>query len=105
MDWFKLYSFDENEERTKKILEKFGIKKYHFITINGIKGLIIEINLNVYQVEVDDLKKEVRIRKKKYTRKAQKHNKEYLECVKSYESDCIYNSVKFCAEDSGIYRT
>ena len=105
MDWFKMYSFDDNDERTKKLLEKFGIKKYHFITINGTKGLIIEINLNVYQLEADYIKEEVRIRKKKYTRKSQRRQKEYLEVVKSYNNDCLYNSIKFVAEDSGIYRT
>ena len=105
MDWFEMYSFDNNKDRTKKLLEKFGIKKYHFITIDGIDGLIIEVNLNVYQLEIDPFKDELRVRKKKYKRKSQKHPKEYLQVVKSFNNDCIYNSIKFVAEDSGIYRT
>lgn len=105
MDWFETYSFDNNKDRTKKLLEKFGIKKYHFITIDGIDGLIIEINLNVYQLEVDAFKEEIRIRKKRYTRKSHKHSKEYLECIKSFSNDATYLSLKFVAEDSGVYRT
>lgn len=105
MDWFKLYSFDENEERTKKILEKFGINRYHFITINGIKGLIIEINLNVYRVEVHRIEEKLVVLKRKVSRRSQKHPHERMEVVKSFNNDCIYDSIKFVAEDSGIYRT
>ena len=101
--WYKLYNFDDNKERTKKILEKFGIEKYHFVTIQGETALIIDINLNNYRLELFD--GEMAIRKKKYTRKASRHKKEYLEIVKSFDNDCIYNALKFCAIDSGIYRT
>lgn len=105
MDWFKLYSFDENEERTKKILENFGIKKYHFITINGIKGLVIEINLNVYRVEVHRIEENFVVLKRKVSRRSQKHPHERMEVMAKFNSDVIYNSIKFVAEDSGIYRT
>lgn len=101
--WYSLYNFDDNKERTKKILEKFGIEKYHFVTIQGESALIIDINLNNYRLEL--LENEMVIRKKKYTRRSQIHKKEYMEIIKSYSNDCIYSSIKFCVEDSKIYRT
>lgn len=100
--WYKLSSFDENEERTKKILEKFGIDRYHFVTINGFRALIIDINLNNYRIEVDDYNEELLVRKKKYTRRGQRHKKEYMEVIRSFKNDAIYSSIKFVSEDSQL---
>jgi len=97
--WHKLSSFDENEERTIRILKKFNIDKYHFVTIDGLKALIIDINLNNYRIEIDDYNEEVRVRKKKYTRRCSRHPKEYMEIIKSFKNDAIYSSIKFVSED------
>lgn len=103
--WYKLSSFDENEERAKKILDRFGVVGYHFVTINGLKALAININLNSYRIEVDTYNELLLVRKKKYDSRARHQPEGYKEIVKSFKNDAIYASIKFCAEDSGIYRT
>lgn len=101
--WIDLYCFENNEERAKKILKKFGIEKYHFIIVNGILALDIEINLDNYRVEVNETRDEMLIRKRQVARRKNRHVKEYMRIVNSFNNDCLYNSLKFVAIDSGLY--
>ena len=100
--WLERYDFNDDKviERTEKMLEKFDIKKYHFVADGSTLALIVEINLNTYKLEIDDYKEEMVIRKKKYRRREQRQPKEYLSIVKSFKSDCIYNSITWVVRDS-----
>ena len=105
MSWIELYDFEINKERTIKLLKKFGIDKYHFIMINGLMALLIDINLNTYRIELLPYENEAVIRKKQVTRKGARHSKEYMRIVQSFNDDICYQCIKWIAEDSGIYRT
>ena len=100
-NWYSRQNFDDNMDYTLKVLEKFNIEKYHFVTdAYGNSALIIDIRLNNYRVEIDDYKCEMVIKKKKVIRKAQIHKKEYLIDIKSFKTDCIYQSIREVSRDS-----
>lgn len=99
-NWFKMYNFEDNEERTIKVLNKFGIEKYHFVADNGTLALLIEKGLNSYRIELNDYDNEMLVLKKQVRRKAQRHTKEYMRIVARFDNDCIYNSIRFCALDN-----
>lgn len=67
--------------------------------------MIIEINLNVYRVEVHRVEEKLVVLKRKISRRSQKHPHERMEVIAKFSSDAIYNSIKLCVGDSGIYRT
>ena len=98
-NWISLNGFDGNEDRVEKILKQFGINKYHYTIVNGLTALIIEINLNVYWLEIDDFNEELVIRKKTYTRRNQRQRKEYMSIIKSFKNDCLYMGIKYVAND------
>lgn len=98
--WFKLHNFDDNLEYTKKVLKKFNIDKYHFVTdMYGCLALIIDINLNTYRIDVDMDNCEMVIRKKRIKYKAKRHPVEKLEPVKKIDKDCIWESIKWIVKD------
>lgn len=101
--WYKLNNFKDNENYCKKILEKFNIKKYHFVNDSfGSLALIIDLGLNSYKVEIDKVECKMVIKKKLTRRNAQKHPKEYLKIVKTIDKDCIYNAISWISNDSKI---
>ena len=98
--WYTRHNFDDNMDYTLKVLDKFNIKKYHFVTdAYGHSALIIDIGLNNYRIEIDDYVSEMVIKKKKVTRKGNRIPKEYMGIVKIYKKDCIYESARFCSQD------
>ena len=101
-NWINLYSFENNEERTVKILKKFGIENYHFAINNGSLALLINVGLNSYKLEIDEYNQELVVRKKIYKRREQKHTKEYMRIVNSFKNDCLYLAIKFVCEDSKL---
>lgn len=103
--WMSLYCFENNETRAKKILKKFGIEKYHFIIVNGLLALDIEINLDNYRIEVNEIQDKMLIRKRQVARRTNRHTKEYMRVVNSFSNDCIYSAIKWISLDGGIYRT
>lgn len=99
--WFDRNNFDNNKEYTKKILEKFDLKKYHFVNDScGCLALLIEVNLNSYRIEINSYDKISEIYKKEYRRLGQRHPKEYMRLIKTYDTDCIYNSIRWVKNDS-----
>ncbi len=99
-NWYSRHNFDDNMDYTLKVLDKFNIKKYHFVNDGyGNSALIIDIGLNNYKIKVDGYKQEMVILKKNVTRKGSKHVKEYLDVVKSYKNDCCYECIKWCSKD------
>lgn len=101
-NWLRLYSFDDNMERTVKILKKFDITNYHFVMGNGLLALLISVGLNSYRIEIDEVKKEVVVRKKQVRRREKIHAKEYMRIVASFNNDGLYSSIKWVWEDSKI---
>ena len=99
--WFRLNNFDDNLEYTKKVLRKFNIDKYHFVN-DGYGGLalLIEIGLNSYRIEVDMDRCEMIIKKKRLRRIKAKHPKEYMDVIKKFTHDGIYESIRFVEFDS-----
>jgi hypothetical protein len=86
---------------TLKVLEKFNIKKYHFVTnMYGQSALIIDIGLNSYRIDIEDYLCEMVIMKKIIVRKAQRHPKEYWVEIKRFKTDCIYCSIREVKNDS-----
>lgn len=99
--WFKVNSFDNNEEYTEKVLKKFDIKKYHFVIDQyGCLALLIELGMNSYRIEADIDNCEMIIKKKNIRRLGQKHPKEYMREIKKFDKDAIYESIKFVKKDS-----
>ena len=49
MNWYRMYAFEYNEERTIRILKRCGIEKYHFIADGNSLALLIEKGLNNYR--------------------------------------------------------
>ena len=98
----KLYSFDLHEERTIRILKKFGIEKYHFVTTYGVTSLIVDIGLNNYRIEPHMYEGKMVILKKKISRRGQKHQHERMDIIASFDNDAIYNSIRACSMDNTL---
>ena len=98
--WFDRNNFRTNEEYTIKVLDKFDIKKYHFVNdAYGCLALIIDLGLNTYKIETNRDCSTLEIYKKLIKRTGQKHPKEYLKLV-SIDRDSIYSSIRFVKNDS-----
>lgn len=101
--WYKLNNFKDNENYCIKVMENFGIKKYHFVNDNfGSLALIIELGLNSYKIEINKVECRMVIKKKLTKRNAQKHSKDYLRIVKTIDIGCIYNAINWISNDSKI---
>lgn len=99
--WFDRNNFDDNKEYTIKALDKFDIKKYHFVNDSyGCLALLIELGLNSYRIEVNYDDKVFEIYKKLVRRTGQRHAKEYLKLTKTFDRDCIFNAIKWVKHDS-----
>lgn len=102
-NWYKRNNFDDNKGYTNKILEKFNIKKFHFVTDTyGCSALLVNIGLNSYRLVVNYDDNKIEIYKKKTLRLSQKHKKEYLKLVHSINTDAIYSSIKWIKNDSEL---
>ena len=99
-DFERLYSFDYNEDRAIRILEKFDIEKYHFVTKMGRTSLIITINLNTYWIELSDRCDEMIVYKKRIMKRGTRSQQEYIEIVARFKNDAIYYAIKWCSEDN-----
>ena len=87
-NWSNRHNFDTNMDYTLKVLEKFNIKKYHFVNdAYGESALIIDIGLNNYRIEVDCYKCEMVVKKRAITRRGGRHRKEYMSEVNKFKSD------------------
>lgn len=103
--FIKRYDFDINRNRTEKILERFDIKKYHFMptyTNSELTSLVIQLGLHTYVIELDDYRREMVIKRKKVVGLALKKSREYAPIVKKFNKDCIYNSIKWVLEDNKV---
>lgn len=99
-NWYRMYAFEYNEERTIRILKRFGIEKYHFVADGNSLALLIEKGLNNYRIEVNSDDNEMVILKKKACRKGQRHIKEYMRPIARFNNDAIFNALKFVSEDN-----
>jgi len=100
-NWYNRHNFDDNMDYTLKVLDKFNIKKYHFVTdAYGHSALIIDIGLNNYRIEIDDYVCEMVILKRNITRRGSRHPKTYMDEVKRFKKDCCYDGIKWCSKDS-----
>ena len=98
----RLYSFDYNEDRAIRILEKFDIEKYQFVTKNGRTSLIITINLNIYWIEMSDRCDEMIVYKKRIRNRGTKSQKEYIDEIARFKNDAVYNSIKLVVRDNNL---
>lgn len=98
----RLYSFDYNEERAIRILKKFDIEKYHFVTKMGRTSLIIQVNLNTYWIELSDKCDEMVVYKKRIRNRGTKSQKEYIDEIARFKNDAIYNSIKVVVRDNKL---
>ena len=98
----RLYSFDYNEDRAIRILEKFDIEKYHFVTKNGRTSLIITINLNIYWIEMSDKCDEMSVYKKRIMKRGTRSQQEYIDEIARFKNDAIYNSIKLVVRDNKL---
>lgn len=101
--WYERNNFDDNNDYARKVLEKFDIKRYHFVSDGyGCLALLINLGVNSYRINVNYDDSLMEVYKKIYRRTAQRHKKEYMKLVKTIETDGIYNSIKFIKRDSEI---
>lgn len=113
--WIERNGFDNNYDYTIKLLKKFKIEKYHFITDKfGNATLIITDGLNKYKLETIqenyfdkdfnriETNSYMSISKTETHRNGQKHAKEYWVFKKKFKEDCIYSSIRWIARGSII---
>jgi len=99
-NWYNRHNFEDNMDYTLKLLEKFNIKKYHFVTdMYGGTALLIEIGLNLYRIELDRTVCEMVIKKRNVKRRSSRHPKTYMDEVKRFKKDCIFEVCKWCSQD------
>ena len=100
--WFERNNFDDNRGYLEKYLDYFEITRYHYTSDGyGHTALTIEINLNVYRLEVNHDDDEIIVYKKTTRRMGQRHHKEYmLKLDKTFKVDAIANSIKYVKQDS-----
>lgn len=110
--WYNRYDFEINMDYTEKILRKFKIENYHFITNSyGSLSLIIILGLSKYKIEIleetyeniETKKIEDRyamvVKRCENRLMAKKHTKEYMPIKKKFYRDCIYDSIKWVRND------
>lgn len=100
--WYERNNFSDNIEYTEKVLNKFNIEKYHFAYDNGELSLLIESGLKKYKVIVDELECLIKIYRCDVHVNFGKHTKENLVLKKTFNDDCIWNSIKWIAKDSKL---
>lgn len=100
--WYERNNFSDNIEHTEKVLNKFNIEKYHFAYDSGELSLLIESGLKKYKVIVDELECLIKIYRCDVHVNFGKHTKENLVLKKTFNDDCIWNSIKWIAKDSKL---
>ena len=99
--WFHMNNFDENQDYAEKVLQKFGLSKYHFAYDKyGNLSLLIEHNLKKYKIIVDEVDLDLKIYRCDVHNNFEKHTKENLVLKKKFHDDCIYNSIKWIYNNS-----
>ena len=102
MDFYDLYSYENNEDLIFKICEHFGVKKPTTrINKYGYLDICFTINLNTYLVQVND--SYVSLKKEDTKRKGQKHRKYYFsEIMRFYFGNIWLEIIKYICKDSEI---
>ena len=100
--WYERNNFSDNIEYTEKVLNKFNIEKYHFAYGNGELALLVESGLKKYKFIVDELECLMKIYRCDVHVNFGKHTKENLVLKKTFNDDCIWNSIKWIAKDSKL---
>jgi hypothetical protein len=100
--WYDRNNFSDNIEYTEKVLNKFNIEKYHFAYDNGELALLIERGLKKYKVVISQNKCVVEIYRCEVHLNYGKYTKENMVLKKSFQDDCIWNSIKWIAKDSKL---
>ena len=101
--WIKRNNFEENQDYTEKVLKKFNLSKYHFIYDKyGNLSLLVENNLKKYKVIIDFSTLSFKIYRCDVHNNFEKHTKENMTLKKEIKEDCIYNSIKWIANNSKI---
>ena len=100
--WFSPNSFSDNYDYAEKVLKRFNLDKYHFAYDSGELSLLIESGLKKYKVIVDELECLMKIYRCDVHVNFGKHTKENLVLKKTFNDDCIWNSIKWIAKDSKL---
>lgn len=102
LKWLKRNNFSDNSDYAEKVLKRFNIGKYHFAYDNGELALLIEQGLKKYKVIVDENECSMKIYRCDVHVNFSKHTKENLVLKKTFNDDCIWNSIKWIAKDSKL---
>ena len=100
--WFKRNNFGDNQDYAEKILQRFNIQKYHFAYDNGELALLIEQGLKKYKIIIDKDKGLMEIYRCEVHPNFTKYTKENMMLKKTFNDDCIWNSIKWIAKDSKL---
>lgn len=100
--WYKRNNFEDNQEYAEKVMQRFFIKKYHFsYDCYGFLSLLIEQGLKRYKVVVNCSTCKHEIYRCEVHNFA-KYTKENMVLKKTFDDDCIWNSIKWIAKDSKL---
>ena len=100
--WFDRNNFEDNQDYTEKVLKRFNIQKYHFAYDSGELALLIEQGLKKYKVVIDKNDYLMKIYRCEVHLNFTKHTKENMMLKKTFNDDCIWNSIKWIAKDSKL---
>lgn len=92
--WFENINLDDerNRQYVERLLNKFGIINYNYITNNGVLGLVFLYELNSYRCEVHIDEMAVVLLKKNC---CGDKSKDKYHFVKSVHNDCWYEILRF----------
>ena len=100
--WYHRNNFSDNIEYAEKVLKRFNISKYHFAYDNGELALLIEQGLKKYKIVVNEDSCLMEIYRCDVHANFNKYTKENLVLKKTFNDDCIWNSIKWIAKDSKL---
>lgn len=100
--WFKRNNFEDNQEYTEKVLERFDINKYHFNYYEGELCLSVEKNLKKYKIVLEPKRCKMLIYRCGVHNNFGKYTKENMVLKKYFTDDCIWDSIKWIAMDSKL---
>jgi hypothetical protein len=101
--WFRRNNFEDNQEYTEKVLQRFNINKYHFAyDAYGVLSLLVENGLKKYKVIVNQDICEHEIYRCDVHVNFSKYTKENMVLKKKFNDDCIWNSIKWISKDSSL---
>ena len=100
--WYGRNNFIDNSEYAEKILTRFNLSKYHFAYDNGELALLVEKGLKKYKITVSQSECLMKIYRCEVHANFSKHTKENLVLKKTFNDDCIWNSIKWITKDSKL---